>query len=86
MKYEEYYEVMRAESPEKDELQVRKNALTAANLDAALQAHRRKQVGVVRLVPVVEKPAGFINALFGAVETTGRMPAVHPAEQKEDAG
>ena len=78
--YEEYYELMRAESPDKDELQVRKNALTAANLDAAL---RRKRVGVVRLVPV-EQSAGFINALFGAIDTTGRMPAVKKLEEEEE--
>lgn len=79
--YEEYYEQMRSDSPEKDELTIRKNALTAANLDMALVA-RRKQLGAVRLVPA-SQPGGFVNALFGAVDTTGRMPVVRPEREEE---
>lgn len=76
--FEHYYAQIRTDSPEMSELEVRINARQAAHMHAWLE-ERRKQPRAVRLL---HEHGGFVSALFNAVETTGRMPAVK--KQKEE--
>ncbi len=85
MRYEEWCERIRADNPDMDEYHVRVNARTVARLARQNAADRRNNPPkAVRLVPLAQ-PTGFINALYGAVDTTGRMPVVRP-KQEEEAG
>ncbi len=85
MTYGEYCAQIRADNPEMSEDHVRINARTVARLArqnaAVLRTNPPK---AVRLVPLAQ-PTGFINALYGAIDTTGRMPVVRP-KQAEEAG
>lgn len=78
MNYREYYEQIRRDSPQMDELHVQINALTAARLEAQL-AKRRQQLGGVRLVPA-QTASPFVTSLLSNVDTRGRLPVVRADE------
>lgn len=73
-----YYRQIGLDSPHLDEWTRLLHALQAAHMDGWL-AERKRRIGPVRLV---RQESGFVNALFGAVETTGRMPAVRKKEEQ----
>jgi hypothetical protein len=83
MTYEEHYAQIRTDNPEMAEYHVRVNALQVAHLERENAATRRNPPRPVRLVP---EQGGFVNALFGAIDTTGRMPVVKAKEKEEGDG
>lgn len=79
--YVRYYQESRADSPHKSDEEARMAALQAAILHVGIEERRKRVPHKVHLV----KPGGFEQALFGAVETTGRMPVVRKSQDEEQA-